>query len=126
MLQRSSSTFKTLEPVGHSRSRTKATTLLTSLKWYELGSSPGRSSAQFPQDSDHAETNPAGHQKANPSYTLVPKSAMDYAWDYPAVREKKILLMINGWRRPVDILEIGNLMPFRFNVRPNGISTISP
>ncbi|KAF9652010.1 vacuolar protein sorting-associated protein 13 [Thelephora ganbajun] len=68
-------------------------------------------------DSAHSETNPVGHRKANPSYTLVPKSAIDYAWDYPAAREKKILLMINGWRRPVDILEIGNLMPFRFGDR---------
>jgi vacuolar protein sorting-associated protein 13A/C len=47
---------------------------------------------------------------------LVPKSAIDYAWDYPAAREKKVLLTINESRRPVDILEIGNLMPFRFHV----------
>jgi len=98
----------------------------TLLKWYDLNGSLDCRSAKLLQDSAHSETNPAGHQKANPSYTLVPKSAMDYAWDYPAAREKKILLMINGWRRPVDILEIGNLMPFRFNVCSNKISAVSP
>ena len=91
--------------------------LSTFLRWYELSNSPGCRSANLQQDSAHSETNPTGHYKANPSYTLVPKSAMDYAWDYPAAKEKKILLVINGWRRPVDILEIGNLMPFKFNVR---------
>jgi vacuolar protein sorting-associated protein 13A/C len=42
---------------------------------------------------------------------------MTYAWDYPAAKEKKILLVINGARRALDIMEIGNLVPFRFNVR---------
>jgi len=81
-----------------------------------LPDSPDCPSTKLSQDSAHSETNPAGHRKANPSYTLVPKSAIDYAWDYPAAREKKVLLMINGWRRPVDVLEIGNLMPFKFSV----------
>ena len=99
---------------------------LTLLKWYGLDKSLDCWSAKLLQDSAHSETNPVGHQKSNPSYTLVPRSAMDYAWDYPAAREKKILLMINGWRRPVDILEIGNLMPFKFSVCSNGISTVSP
>jgi len=51
---------------------------------------------------------------------------MDYAWDYPAAREKKILLTINGWRRPVDILEIGNLMPFKFGVCVSRIPIVLP
>jgi vacuolar protein sorting-associated protein 13A/C len=41
---------------------------------------------------------------------------MSYAWDYPAARDKKILLSIGGARRTVDIMEIGNLIPFKFNV----------
>ena len=112
--------------VGHSRLRTKAIMSSTFLKRYDPDRLFDCRSAKPLQDSAHSETNPVGHQKANPSYTLVPKSAMDYAWDYPAAREKKILLMINGWRRPVDILEIGNLMPFRFNVCLNKISAASP
>jgi vacuolar protein sorting-associated protein 13A/C len=42
---------------------------------------------------------------------------MPYAWDFPAARDKKILLTINGSRRVVDIMEIGDLVPFKFNVR---------
>ena len=117
MLRHSSSTFKTLKITGLSRLRMKAIILLTLLKWCGLSGSSECRSAKPPQDSDHSETNPPSNQKANPTYTLAPKSAIDYSWDYPAAREKKILLTINGWRRPVDILEIGNLMPFKFGVR---------
>jgi len=42
---------------------------------------------------------------------------MEYAWDYPAARDKKILLSIGAARRVIDIMEIGDLMPFKFNVR---------
>lgn len=41
---------------------------------------------------------------------------MPYAWDLPAVREKKIMLTINDSRRIVDIMEIGVLVPFKFHV----------
>lgn len=105
-----------LETIGRLNLRTKAITSLTFLRWCGLPSSSDNRSTDLPQDSAHSETNPVGNYKANPSYILVPKSAVDYAWDYPAAREKKILLVINGWRRPVDILEIGNLMPFKFSV----------
>lgn len=40
-----------------------------------------------------------------------------YAWDYPAGAEKKILLTIGNARRAVDIMEIGDLVPFKFHVR---------
>jgi vacuolar protein sorting-associated protein 13A/C len=42
---------------------------------------------------------------------------MPYAWDFPAARDKKILLIIGSSRRVVDIMEIGDLMPFKFTVR---------
>ncbi len=41
---------------------------------------------------------------------------MSYAWDYPATRDKKLVLSIGNARRVIDILEIGNLIPFKFNV----------
>lgn len=49
-------------------------------------------------------------------YTVNAHSAVPYAWDYPAARDKKILLAIGAARRVVDIMEIGDLMPFKFNV----------
>jgi hypothetical protein len=39
-----------------------------------------------------------------------------YAWDFPAAKQKELLLTINGYRREVDILEIGDLVPFKFPV----------
>ncbi|KAJ7634302.1 vacuolar protein sorting-associated protein 13 [Mycena polygramma] len=53
--------------------------------------------------------------KANVAYTVKSRTSLPYAWDYPAARDKKILLAINGFRRVVDIMEIGDLVPFKFN-----------
>ncbi|KAF8846387.1 vacuolar protein sorting-associated protein 13 [Paxillus ammoniavirescens] len=49
-----------------------------------------------------------------PRYKLAPRSVTQYAWDQPAAREKKLMLMINDARRIVDIMEIGVLVPFKF------------
>lgn len=48
---------------------------------------------------------------------MAAHSKVDYAWDQPAAREKKIQLNINGARRSIDIMEIGDLIPFKFAVR---------
>ncbi|KAM0716599.1 hypothetical protein Q7P37_008044 [Cladosporium fusiforme] len=46
-------------------------------------------------------------------YKLPPRSIMPYAWDYPASKNKNIILGANGKERHVKIAEIGNLIPFR-------------
>lgn len=56
-----------------------------------------------------------------PRYKLAPHSVTQYAWDHPAAREKKLMLVINDARRVVDIMEIGVLVPFKFQVRVSGI-----
>ncbi|KIJ26913.1 hypothetical protein M422DRAFT_55306 [Sphaerobolus stellatus SS14] len=38
----------------------------------------------------------------------------NYAWDYPAAREKEIVLLLNDKARKIDIMEIGALHPFKF------------
>ena len=40
-------------------------------------------------------------------------ATLDYSWDYPAARDKRLVLTVNGSRREVDIMEIGDLVPFR-------------
>jgi vacuolar protein sorting-associated protein 13A/C len=57
-----------------------------------------------------------GFAREDRAYTLHPRTTMEYAWDFPAVREKKLILGMNGSDRIVDIMEIGNLVPFKFNV----------
>lgn len=66
-------------------------------------------------DSSRGDTDAV--KSSTPRYKLGPHSSMTYAWDQPAVREKKIMLMINDSRRPVDIMEIGVLVPFKFHDR---------
>ncbi|CAK5280530.1 unnamed protein product [Mycena citricolor] len=62
------------------------------------------------RDSTETEGN-----KANPVYTIKSRTGLDYAWDSPAALDKKILLSINGFRRVIDVMEIGDLVPFKFN-----------
>lgn len=54
-------------------------------------------------------------------YTVNPRTSLPYAWDFPAANDKKILLLINGFRRVIDVMEIGDLVPFKFNVRLAGL-----
>lgn len=73
------------------------------------------------QDRKYLESdNPPAN--TNPVYTLSPSQELSYAWDFPAAREKRLSLKIGGARREVDIMEIGNLVPFRFNVRSTFLS----
>ncbi|KAI9460579.1 hypothetical protein BJY52DRAFT_1117906 [Lactarius psammicola] len=72
-------------------------------------------------DATHANADSA---KTNPTYRLPEHTSCPYAWDFPAAREKKLLLTINGSRRAVDILEIGDLVPFKFQ-NERGIGVIS-
>lgn len=52
---------------------------------------------------------------SDPVYTIPQRSELYYAWDYPAAKNKQLLLLIKGHRRVVDLREIGVLMPFRFS-----------
>ncbi|KAM5536198.1 hypothetical protein V8D89_010097 [Ganoderma adspersum] len=62
---------------------------------------------------DQARLNAGPAAKPPPSYHVAPMATLDYAWDYPAARDKRLVLIVNGSRREVDIMEIGDLVPFR-------------
>ncbi|KAI9770443.1 MAG: hypothetical protein M1840_003329 [Geoglossum simile] len=51
-------------------------------------------------------------------YRLPPRSIMPYAWDYPAAKEKDLIINANGKERHVKLAEIGNLVPLKIPV-PN-------
>ena len=46
-------------------------------------------------------------------YRLPAKSIMPYAWDYPASKNKELVLTCNGKERRVKLAEIGNLIPLK-------------
>ncbi|KAF2866909.1 hypothetical protein BDV95DRAFT_611203 [Massariosphaeria phaeospora] len=46
-------------------------------------------------------------------YRLPPRSIMPYAWDFPAAKNKEIVLSANGRERHVKLAEIGNLIPLK-------------
>ncbi|THV04954.1 vacuolar protein sorting-associated protein 13 [Dendrothele bispora CBS 962.96] len=66
---------------------------------------------------ERAVTSPASSNlsKTRPVYSIKPHATVSYAWDFPAAKDKKILLNVNAHRRLVDPMEIGVLMPFKFD-----------
>ncbi|KAL1297408.1 hypothetical protein AAFC00_004942 [Neodothiora populina] len=46
-------------------------------------------------------------------YRLPPRSIMPYAWDYPATRNKNLVISARGKERYVKLAEIGNLIPMK-------------
>ncbi|GJJ09687.1 hypothetical protein Clacol_003911 [Clathrus columnatus] len=70
---------------------------------------------QFCQvDEFHAEVNRGDSPSSYIMHRVKRHSTLNYAWDLPATRNKELTLLINGKARRVDIMEIGNLPPFKF------------
>lgn len=46
-------------------------------------------------------------------YRLPPRSIMPYAWDYPAAKNKEVVLKANNKERHIKLAEIGNLVPLK-------------
>ena len=53
-------------------------------------------------------------------YKLPPRSIMPYAWDYPASKNKELVLSSGGKERYVKLAEIGNLIPIKLPARQAG------
>ncbi|CAI2166885.1 9593_t:CDS:10 [Funneliformis geosporum] len=49
-------------------------------------------------------------------YNLHPGNASPYSWDFPAQKEKRLVLNLNNTERMVNIQEIGSLIPFKYPV----------
>jgi vacuolar protein sorting-associated protein 13A/C len=54
-------------------------------------------------------------------YKLPPRSIMPYAWDYPAAKNKELVLTAAGKERYVKLAEIGNLLPIRLAPPQRGL-----
>lgn len=65
-------------------------------------------------DDSRNESNSTPVKSTFPRYKVAPHSRTPYAWDQPAAKEKKLMLMIHDTRRIIDIMEIGVLLPFKF------------
>ncbi|KAJ5183662.1 hypothetical protein N7492_001278 [Penicillium capsulatum] len=53
-------------------------------------------------------------------YRLPPRSIMPYAWDYPATKNKSLVVTCYGKERHIKLAEIGNLIPMRIPPRGPG------
>ena len=53
-------------------------------------------------------------------YKLPRRSIMPYAWDYPAARNKELILVCGNKERYVKLAEIGNLIPMKLPASQRG------
>ncbi|ROW17215.1 hypothetical protein VPNG_01341 [Cytospora leucostoma] len=53
-------------------------------------------------------------------YRLPPRSIMPYAWDFPAAKQREIVIAADNKERHVKLAEIGNLVPMRLNSSSSG------
>lgn len=60
-----------------------------------------------------------------PKYDIAPKSVLDYAWDFPAAREKFLRLSVGQFSRIIQITEIGSLIPFKFLLSTRSSRTVA-
>lgn len=52
-------------------------------------------------------------------YRLPARSIMPYAWDYPAAKNKELIINANGRERHIKLAEIGNLIPMKLPPSPS-------
>lgn len=64
-----------------------------------------------PNVDEHEEDKGSGWKPIR--YRLPPRSIMPYAWDYPAAKNKELILTVFGKERRVKLAEIGNLVPMK-------------
>lgn len=68
----------------------------------------------FSSQDDEAKNVENRDARRRPRYPIERHSSVPYAWDYPSASNKKLRLQSNEDKREIDILEIGNLVPFKF------------
>lgn len=57
-------------------------------------------------------------------YKIPPKSAMPYAWDYPAAEVKELVLRYGAHQRYVQLAEIGTLLPMKLDSDPKSSKSV--
>ncbi|CAO3651068.1 unnamed protein product [Cunninghamella blakesleeana] len=57
-------------------------------------------------------------------YLLPAHSSVPYSWDMPAVKDRRIILNVNGRERSINVQEIGSQLPIRHTTR-RGYQTIT-
>jgi vacuolar protein sorting-associated protein 13A/C len=58
-------------------------------------------------------------------YKLKSRQTVAYSWDFPHLKEKVLVLNVNGSEREVKLQEIGSLMPFEFRTANNALGVMS-
>ncbi|KAH7346737.1 putative vacuolar protein sorting-associated protein 13 [Rhexocercosporidium sp. MPI-PUGE-AT-0058] len=59
-------------------------------------------------------------------YRLPPRSIMPYAWDYPAAKQKELIINANGRERHIKLAEIGNLIPMKIPAAHSASGAAAP
>ncbi|TPX42076.1 hypothetical protein SeMB42_g05292 [Synchytrium endobioticum] len=69
-----------------------------------------------------------GQNNSKNRYRISKGQSRPYAWDQPAAPHKALILHVNGRERGIDVMEIGQLVPFKYPIdavgRQSGIMAI--
>lgn len=57
-------------------------------------------------------------------YKIPPKSAMPYAWDFPAAEVKELVLRYGAHQRYIQLAEIGSLLPMKLESDPKSLKSV--
>ncbi|KAF8984234.1 hypothetical protein BGZ46_008534 [Entomortierella lignicola] len=66
------------------------------------------------ESSTSSSSTPSFSSSAPKIYKLKAGETMAYSWDLPSMKEKALVLSVNGREREVNLQEIGSLVPFKF------------
>lgn len=66
--------------------------------------------------SDDYDSNAYSRMAKVKKYLLPAHSSVPYSWDMPAVKDRRIILNVNGRERSINVQEIGSQLPFRHTV----------
>ncbi|TPX68863.1 hypothetical protein SpCBS45565_g02841 [Spizellomyces sp. 'palustris'] len=58
-------------------------------------------------------------QGSKTRYKIPKGEERPYAWDYPSAPKKALILSANGREREIDVLEMGQLVPFKYPATPS-------
>ncbi|KAG9302115.1 hypothetical protein G9A89_020549 [Geosiphon pyriformis] len=73
----------------------------------------------FYQQDPHRREAP-GSRPTVTRYSLAPGDIQYYSWDFPASKDKRLVVNVNDRERVINIQEIGSLVPFKYPSKEGG------
>ncbi|RKP11114.1 hypothetical protein THASP1DRAFT_27093 [Thamnocephalis sphaerospora] len=84
-------------------------------KWPYRIENRSSTAVDFYQRLSAAKDAPATDSPSVERYTVPSQSTVEYAWDYPSLVTKQLVLSVNGKEQELSLQEIGPCVPFKYS-----------